>query len=114
MSNSNQQFSPCGECTSPDVCCRGGACGREMLAQADAIQKLAAFGAAVLRGCRIPEPSGMDGGELQDLAEEHGVIVRREVDEPCCEGCACAGAGVGFPTDCFFIPDEIFVLVNKD
>lgn len=107
-------FEPCAGCTTLDICGRGAGCGRKMLEQAEALQKLAAFGAAVLKLGRIPEPADLDGFALQDLAVEHGVLVRQQVDGACSDNCACAQNGVTFPDVCYHIPNEIFEIVNKD
>ena len=32
----------------------------------------------------------LDGGELQDAAEKHGLLRPETRHEPCCEGCSCA------------------------
>ena len=42
----------------------------------------------------------VDGGALQDIAEEHGLIKLVEVNEPCCEDCVCAEVG-SFPLECY-------------
>ena len=41
-----------------------------------------------------PEALGVDGFELQDLAEKHGLLKRKDTPplEPCSENCACACA----------------------
>ena len=60
------------------------------------LDKLRAFAQAVMKswGCEIDAP------ELQELAEQHGLMVACPVDAPCHEdGCACAE--VGFPTYCY-------------
>jgi hypothetical protein len=45
----------------------------------------------------------IDGGDIQDMAERDGLIVMKEVKEPCCEGCACADAYLPeeWPVQCF-------------
>jgi hypothetical protein len=48
-------------------------------AQAIAQEKLAAFGAAVLKAHRDPEPCDIDGGTLQEMAEKAGVLEQRTV-----------------------------------
>jgi hypothetical protein len=43
---------------------------------------------------------GMDGGEIQDAAEKHGLLVPTQVTEPCSkEGCSCEE--FDFPTTCY-------------
>lgn len=107
------EFKTCEGCQSPDICKRGSGCGKEMSKQLDTLQRLAAFGAAVLRAGRIPEPADVDGGTLQELGEKAGVLVRRQVQEACGDDCACAG-NTTFPTDCFYVPDDVWVLINKN
>lgn len=75
-------------------------------AGADAMTKLATFGALVLDAHRNPEPADVDGGTLQDLSERSGVIVERQVTEPCGEGCTCASVGA-IPGECYFVPEAI-------
>jgi len=72
----------------------------------DSITKLATFGAMVLDAHRNPEPADVDGGTLQELATQSGVIVERQVTEPCGEDCTCANVGA-IPSGCYFVPDEI-------
>lgn len=46
-------------------------------------------------------PDGdLDGGELQELAYQHGILERREVTEPCGDACRCADYG-DFPATCY-------------
>lgn len=37
-----------------------------------------------------PDIYAMDGFELQEAAEKHGVLVRYHVTAPCCDSCKCA------------------------
>lgn len=47
------------------------------------------------------ERGDWDGGEIQDVAEKHGVLIRTTVTEPCDpEHCVCAEYGE-FPLECF-------------
>ena len=78
----------------------------------EAHDKLARFGAAVLKACRIPEIGDLDGGDLQDMALKAGVLETRTVTEPCGEGCTCADYD-GFPLDCHFMPDPVAALVDE-
>lgn len=81
-------------------------------AGAIAHDKLAAFGAAVLKSHRNDgEPGDVDGGALQELAEKHGLLEQRTVNEPCREGCSCAVYG-DFPSTCFFIPDDVAAVLK--
>ena len=57
----------------------------------DDVRKLRAFAQAVLEDW--PDFSGMDGGEIQDLAVKHGLLRAKDPAPtvPCMEsGCACA------------------------
>lgn len=74
--------------------------------------KLAALGLAVLKAHRCDSGCDIDGGTLQDMAEKAGALERRTVTEPCCEQCACADCGADFPTECFFVPEEIEPLME--
>jgi hypothetical protein len=79
---------------------------------ASARNKLAAFGAAVLRRHRNDgEPCDLDGGDVQDLAEKAGVLEQRTVVESCGEGCACAAVDA-LPGRCFFVPDDVAALIK--
>ncbi len=75
------------------------------LVAARANQKLAAFGAWAAREFR-DTLSDVDGGSAQEQMERTGVIVKREVAEPCGEGCVCAGYGA-FPHECFVFADDV-------
>ena len=44
--------------------------------------------------------SGVEGGDLQDIAERHGLLVREERSAPCGEDCVCVGYG-DFPMVCY-------------
>lgn len=46
---------------------------------------------------------GIDGGELQELADKHGLLIPTERSEPCGEDCVCAAEyGLGeFPLTCY-------------
>lgn len=105
-------FKTCSGCASPDICARGQGCGRQMLAQAAGLEKLAKFGAAVLLAHRNDgEPGNLDGGDLQEMAVKHGVLEERQVTQPCGEGCACA-AVTEFPTTCYFVADDVRPLLK--
>ena len=47
------------------------------------------------------EGGGLDGGEIQDMAVEHGLLVETKVSEPCGEYCRCDNYGAEFPTICY-------------
>lgn len=71
-----------------------------------AVVKLSGLGLAVV-ACR---DGGVDGFELQDMAEAAGVLVRVTVDKPCGEHCACAEFG-DFPQDCFRLESGVAALL---
>lgn len=50
-------------------------------------------------------PDGdLDGGELQELAHQYGILELHAVTEPCGESCQCADYG-DFPTTCYRLTD---------
>lgn len=62
-----------------------------------------AFAIAVMSGWPENDIDLSDGIELQDLAEKHGMLVAKEMQEPCGEGCYCSQE-VGdsyFPLTCY-------------
>ena len=61
------------------------------------LASLRAFAQAVMESW--PE-SDVDGGELQDMAERHGLLRPETRTEPCGEDCLCAEVG-DFPTTCY-------------
>lgn len=66
----------------------------------DSLLALATFGALVLDEFRL-HYGDLDGGWLQDKAEECGLIVGVEVNEPCdLERCRCAEVGA-WPLICY-------------
>jgi hypothetical protein len=59
------------------------------------IKRLRAFAIDVME----PWPhAGIDGGELQDIAVKHGLLIQETRTESCGENCACEE--YGFPADC--------------
>lgn len=46
----------------------------------------------------------LEGGEIQDQAEAHGLVVSTLIAEPCCEQCSCAGFA-DFPVTCYRLAD---------
>ena len=54
---------------------------------------------AVLVDSRDNIGSDIDGGMVQDMATECGLLVKVEAREPCGESCACVE--YGFPSDCY-------------
>lgn len=71
---------------------------RGLKARADEAEQLRGFAQRVMEAW--PE-GGLDGFDLQDTAEEFGLLQRVEVAEPCGEGCSCVEYGADFPTDCY-------------
>lgn len=67
----------------------------------NAERKLIRLMAAVIYQSRDPTvgPGDVDGGWLQDKAEEIGVLIPVPVTEACSEGCPCSD--YGFPTTCY-------------
>lgn len=47
-----------------------------------------------------PEGGNLDGGDIQDIASEHGLLIETTVTESCGEGCTCQHY-TSFPTTCF-------------
>ncbi len=72
---------------------------RELLDNAEAtIAGLRRFAQRVMESW--PE-GGIDGGDLQDIAVECGLLAPVTVSEWCGEGCRCVEYGVDFPFECF-------------
>jgi hypothetical protein len=57
-------------------------------------------------------PSDVDGGTIQDAAVKYGLLVEREVTEPCGETCTCADV-TDFPTTCFFKSDAAIAATKE-
>ncbi len=67
------------------------------------------FGLACLKESRS-ELADLDGGWLQDKAEELGLLVWVPVTEPCGENCRCED----FPTECLrYSPDMLAVIKEQ-
>lgn len=47
-----------------------------------------------------PDVGGLDGGDLQDIAERTGLLAKVTMQEPCGENCNCEGYG-DFPMECY-------------
>lgn len=75
------------------------------------IAKLARFGLAVHKEARMDGGCDIDGGRLQELAVNAGVLQERRVTEPCGDGCVCAYAG-GLPGECFFNAADVQPLMD--
>jgi len=71
------------------------------------LRRLAAFARAILEESR-EELADLDGGWLQDKAEELGLLVRVEVSEPCGDGCSCED----FPQDCLRYSPAVQAAIN--
>jgi hypothetical protein len=127
------EFHPCPECTTPDMCTAGCDCARRVQAVSKAVQnfgegmraveqdlriqaatdKLAAFGAAVLKAHRGDgDPVALDGGDLEAMAATTGVLEQRTMTEPCGHDCRCAMFG-GLPGRCFFVPAAVAALLKE-
>lgn len=52
------------------------------------IESLAKFVLEILDDC--PDFGYLDGGDIQDLAEKHNLLIPQIVYEPCGENCSCA------------------------
>src|SRR3972149_3970982 len=51
-------------------------------------QQLIDFANAVMKDW--PEGGNLDGGDIQDLAEKYGLLIPKDVTEPCGEDCMCS------------------------
>ena len=69
------------------------------------------FALAVLEESR-DELCDLDGGWLQDQAEELGLLVRSVVTAPCNDEC-CPCADTGFPTDCLRYSAEVQAMIDE-
>lgn len=67
------------------------------------------FGAKVLQSAR-EHMSDVDGGDIQDWAEEAGLLVKHCVYESCGEHCIYAE--VGFPSECYRYSDEASAAID--
>lgn len=69
------------------------------------------FGLVVLEESR-EDLGDLDGGFLQDTAEELGLLVRTTVTEPCRASCRCVD--YGFPVDCLRYSQEVLAIIESD
>ncbi len=46
------------------------------------------------------EAYDLDGAQIQEMAENHGLLVQKTMTEPCCDDCMCAEVS-DFPTTCY-------------
>lgn len=70
-------------------------------AEIEKLKPVLKFAGAILiahRGDGPGEIGDVDGGTLQDLCIEHGLIEPRRVTEMCCDSCTCGP----FPAHCYF------------
>jgi hypothetical protein len=124
------EFYSCPECTTPDVCTAGCDCARRVQAVSKAVQafggtmrqieqdaleraardKLAAFGAAVLKKLDDPNSGCLDDDDLQVIAVEAGVFELRTVTDPCSK--RCYDFDCDLPSRCFFVPDDVAALME--
>ncbi len=63
-------------------------------------RQLIAFAREILSGYRCDEIGDIEGGDLQDIAHKHGLLLEITATEPCAEDCVCAEAGE-FPATCY-------------
>lgn len=75
--------------------------------KAATLTALEQFALTVLNESRI-ELCDLDGGWIQDKAEELGLLVRVPVTEPCGEDCVC-----DMPGDCLRFSPEVIVLLRE-
>lgn len=66
--------------------------------QAKDVETLRAFAQEIMDGW--PDCSGIDGDDLQNIAEKHGLLKPETRTEACGENCACAEYG-DFPVTCY-------------
>ena len=76
--------------------------------EGETMTRLEKFALAVLEESR-DELADLDGGWLQDTAEEFGLLVRVPVTEPCGEACRCED----FPTACLRYSPQIRKILGK-
>jgi hypothetical protein len=73
-----------------------------MSEQNDATERWAAFGRAVMAQHKDDDCGDVDGGSLQELGVQTGVLEIVEAKGPCAEeGCMCAAMGGDWPVDCY-------------
>ena len=63
-------------------------------------RQLVAFAREVLGGYGCDEIGDIDGGDLQEIAHKHGLLLEFTVTEPCGDTCVCAESG-DFPATCY-------------
>jgi hypothetical protein len=79
----------------------------DLQAKVERLERLEDFARWVIRGGNCDQwCDDLDGGDIQDKAEELGLIVPVEVTEPCGDNCACA-EWAGFPVTCFRLANNL-------
>lgn len=53
------------------------------------LSRLRDFAQAIMEAADWPEGGDVEGGQIQDIAEEHGLLVKTEQTKPCGEDCWC-------------------------
>ena len=67
-----------------------------------AAERWAAFGRAVMAQHKDGDCGDVDGGSIQELGVQTGVLQIVEAKEPCAEeGCMCAATCGDWPVDCY-------------
>lgn len=82
----------------------------ELLAENADLRKAAGFAGIVLSTYRA-EVGDLDSAWLQEQAEAHGMIEKRQATEQCGEGCVCAEVA-NFPCECYFVTDSGQVAID--
>ena len=76
-------------------------------------ERLAAYGLWALEQSRGDGyPGDIDGASAQEMAIKLGLLVERQVTEPCSETCICAEMS-DFPTRCYFLAPGICVKTDS-
>lgn len=57
-----------------------------IIAERDALRS---FAQAIMEAADWPDGGDVDGFQVQELAEEHGLLVKTEQTKPCGENCSC-------------------------
>ncbi len=71
----------------------------------EATERWAEFGRRIMAEHKVDHGCDVDGGTIQDIAVELGVLQVVEVTEPCGDHCACAEVG-DFPLSCYRVFDQ--------
>ena len=75
--------------------------------------QLLGFALSILEGWPEAQGEMMDGFDLQERGEKYGLLIPREVSEPCSEWCYCVE--YGFPTTSYrFSPDLAAIQEDSD